>query len=280
MSSSTTSCGEEKKDDSIISLSPDAVAKRLRDKIRLQAESLLSRCDTVESSILAASRSRDASRQASRDPSLSRSSSRASLAAVDTTAAAATVTTAVVEGATPPTAIISGTDTPNSSNRPNSTSSSSELTKRLQKLAMDRQNSTLHNSNTERLRVIQSDDNNNNHNSHLRSVKTFAELNLPEHLLSALYQMGFDRPSAIQEEALPRILAGRNIIGQAQSGSGKVRNYCCVPYVLCCVLSLGFFNFGDGVAALIAILMLHAADAVCMRLLSLDFVSFLRARTR
>jgi len=35
--------------------------------------------------------------------------------------------------------------------------------------------------------------------------------------------MGFERPSAIQEEALPRILADppRNIIGQAQSGSGK-----------------------------------------------------------
>ena len=35
--------------------------------------------------------------------------------------------------------------------------------------------------------------------------------------------MGFDRPSAIQEEALPRILANppRNLIGQAQSGSGK-----------------------------------------------------------
>jgi len=35
--------------------------------------------------------------------------------------------------------------------------------------------------------------------------------------------MGFDRPSAIQEEALPRILAEppRNLIGQAQSGSGK-----------------------------------------------------------
>lgn len=35
--------------------------------------------------------------------------------------------------------------------------------------------------------------------------------------------MGFERPSAIQEEALPRILASppRNLIGQAQSGSGK-----------------------------------------------------------
>jgi len=38
-----------------------------------------------------------------------------------------------------------------------------------------------------------------------------------------IFAMGFDRPSAIQEEALPRILADppRNLIGQAQSGSGK-----------------------------------------------------------
>ena len=59
--------------------------------------------------------------------------------------------------------------------------------------------------------------------SHLSSVKTFQELNLPPYLLEAVFAMGFDRPSAIQEEALPRILADppRNLIGQAQSGSGK-----------------------------------------------------------
>jgi ATP-dependent RNA helicase DDX19/DBP5 len=57
----------------------------------------------------------------------------------------------------------------------------------------------------------------------LSSAKTFQELNLPKHLLDAIFAMGFDRPSAIQEEALPRILADppRNLIGQAQSGSGK-----------------------------------------------------------
>jgi len=66
--------------------------------------------------------------------------------------------------------------------------------------------------------VIQSDQ-----SSHLSSAKTFQELNLPKHLLDAIFAMGFDRPSAIQEEALPRILADppRNLIGQAQSGSGK-----------------------------------------------------------
>ncbi|KAL7579837.1 hypothetical protein ACA910_004850 [Epithemia clementina (nom. ined.)] len=90
---------------------------------------------------------------------------------------------------------------------------SNELTKRLQKLALERQK-----ENKDRLKVIQSDK-----SSHLSSVKTFQELNLPKHLLDAIFAMGFDRPSAIQEEALPRILAEppRNIIGQAQSGSGK-----------------------------------------------------------
>mmetsp|Transcript_34006 Transcript_34006/g.81406 ORF Transcript_34006/g.81406 Transcript_34006/m.81406 type:complete len:542 (+) Transcript_34006:229-1854(+) len=92
--------------------------------------------------------------------------------------------------------------------------SSEELTKRLQKLALDRQKE----STSERLKVVQSD-----HNSHLSSAKTFQELKLPDHLLKAIFEMGFDRPSAIQEEALPRILANppRNVIGQAQSGSGK-----------------------------------------------------------
>jgi ATP-dependent RNA helicase DDX19/DBP5 len=91
---------------------------------------------------------------------------------------------------------------------------SEELTKRLQKLALERQKE----STGDRLKVIQSDS-----SSHLTGAKTFQELNLPKHLLDALFAMGFDRPSAIQEEALPRILADppRNLIGQAQSGSGK-----------------------------------------------------------
>lgn len=92
---------------------------------------------------------------------------------------------------------------------------SEELTRRLQKLALDRQKENRH----ERLKVIQADE-----SSHLSSARTFQELNLPKHLLDAIFEMGFERPSAIQEEALPRILAKdkpRNLIGQAQSGSGK-----------------------------------------------------------
>ena len=92
-----------------------------------------------------------------------------------------------------------------------------ELTRRLQKLALERQKENKH----DRLKVIQADK-----GSVLSSVKSFQELNLPKHLLDALFAMGFDRPSAIQEEALPRILADppRNLIGQAQSG--RYVRYC------------------------------------------------------
>ena len=94
--------------------------------------------------------------------------------------------------------------------------SADELTKRLQRMAVDFQKQNA--DQKERLKVIQSDQ-----ESHLSSAKTFQELQLPDHLLKAVFEMGFERPSAIQEEALPRILANppRNVIGQAQSGSGK-----------------------------------------------------------
>ena len=95
---------------------------------------------------------------------------------------------------------------------PTNSHQSLELSRRLQQLALERQKQ----SEQKRLRVIQADA-----SSHLHSAKTFEELNLPDYLLQAIYQMGFDRPSAIQEETLPRLLDGRNVIAQAQSGSGK-----------------------------------------------------------
>lgn len=43
--------------------------------------------------------------------------------------------------------------------------------------------------------------------SPLYSVKTFEELRLPNELLNGLYAMGFQKPSKIQETALPILLA-------------------------------------------------------------------------
>ena len=51
--------------------------------------------------------------------------------------------------------------------------------------------------------------------------KTFADLGLSESTLHALRDVGYESPSAIQEQAIPSLLAGRDVIGQAQTGTGK-----------------------------------------------------------
>ncbi|XP_040182291.1 ATP-dependent RNA helicase DDX25-like [Rana temporaria] len=59
--------------------------------------------------------------------------------------------------------------------------------------------------------------------SPLYSVKSFEELRLKPELLKGVYEMGFNRPSKIQETALPMMLAypPQNLIAQSQSGTGK-----------------------------------------------------------
>ncbi|SGZ51457.1 CIC11C00000000174 [Sungouiella intermedia] len=60
-------------------------------------------------------------------------------------------------------------------------------------------------------------------NSPLFSVKSFDDLGLKEELLKGLYAMKFNKPSKIQEKALPLLLKNppTNMIGQSQSGTGK-----------------------------------------------------------
>ncbi len=52
-------------------------------------------------------------------------------------------------------------------------------------------------------------------------MTTFADLGLEPDLLSALADVGYESPSPIQEQAIPSLLEGLDVIGQAQTGSGK-----------------------------------------------------------
>jgi ATP-dependent RNA helicase DeaD len=52
-------------------------------------------------------------------------------------------------------------------------------------------------------------------------MTAFADLGLSESTLQALQDVGYEKPSPIQEQAIPPLLAGGDIIGQAQTGSGK-----------------------------------------------------------
>jgi ATP-dependent RNA helicase DeaD len=51
--------------------------------------------------------------------------------------------------------------------------------------------------------------------------KSFAELGLSESTQQALRDVGYESPSPIQQQAIPALLAGRDVIGQAQTGTGK-----------------------------------------------------------
>ncbi len=50
---------------------------------------------------------------------------------------------------------------------------------------------------------------------------TFPELGISPQLLKAIESLGFEQPSPIQEQAIPVGLAGRDLVGQSQTGSGK-----------------------------------------------------------
>ncbi|MDM8238362.1 DEAD/DEAH box helicase [Pseudoflavonifractor phocaeensis] len=50
---------------------------------------------------------------------------------------------------------------------------------------------------------------------------TFADLGLCPQILAALKEEGYEKPSPIQEQAIPPALAGRDVLGCAQTGTGK-----------------------------------------------------------
>ena len=50
---------------------------------------------------------------------------------------------------------------------------------------------------------------------------TFSDLGLNESILTALNDMGYEKPSPIQAACIPHLLEGRDVLGMAQTGSGK-----------------------------------------------------------
>ncbi|KAH9899716.1 DEAD-domain-containing protein [Cubamyces sp. BRFM 1775] len=56
-------------------------------------------------------------------------------------------------------------------------------------------------------------------------VSTFDDLGLKEDLLRGIYAYNFEKPSAIQQRAILPIIQGRDVIAQAQSGTGKTATF-------------------------------------------------------
>src|SRR5690606_2248580 len=55
----------------------------------------------------------------------------------------------------------------------------------------------------------------------IMSSSLFADLGLGAPILGALDDLGYEQPSPIQEQSIPLLLAGKNLLGVAQTGTGK-----------------------------------------------------------
>uniref|UniRef100_A0A0N4W204 RNA helicase n=1 Tax=Haemonchus placei TaxID=6290 RepID=A0A0N4W204_HAEPC len=58
-----------------------------------------------------------------------------------------------------------------------------------------------------------------------RIVASFDEMNLKENLLRGVYAFGYEKPSAIQQRAIVPCCTTRDVIAQAQSGTGKTATF-------------------------------------------------------
>jgi superfamily II DNA/RNA helicase len=56
-------------------------------------------------------------------------------------------------------------------------------------------------------------------------VTTFADLGLSEDILKAIQDVGYTTPTPIQEQAIPYVLQGRDLLGCAQTGTGKTAGF-------------------------------------------------------
>ena len=56
-------------------------------------------------------------------------------------------------------------------------------------------------------------------------IDSFDDMDLKENLLRGIYAYGFEKPSAIQKQAIMPCIEGFDVIGQAQSGTGKTATF-------------------------------------------------------
>lgn len=54
---------------------------------------------------------------------------------------------------------------------------------------------------------------------------SFNELGLSPHILRAVNELGYEQPTPIQQQAIPAILAGQDVLGGAQTGTGKTAGF-------------------------------------------------------
>ena len=62
----------------------------------------------------------------------------------------------------------------------------------------------------------------------------FQDLKIDDAILKAIHEIGYDQPTPIQEKAIPIVLEGHDLLGCAQTGTGRPLRFpspCCSAWV-------------------------------------------------
>ena len=71
----------------------------------------------------------------------------------------------------------------------------------------------------------ESDNNESDKKYEVEIIDSFEDLELKDELLRGIYAYGYEKPSSIQQKAILPLIEGRDVIGQAQSGTGKTATF-------------------------------------------------------
>ena len=85
----------------------------------------------------------------------------------------------------------------------------------------DQRNQIINNNDNSNDNNNDNNDNNDNSNDKYNELSSWDDLNIKRNLLRGIYAYGFETPSSIQRKAILPIISGRDMIAQAQSGTGK-----------------------------------------------------------
>ncbi len=82
-------------------------------------------------------------------------------------------------------------------------------------------------SNSDNLNTIGNEqDNNKEQTNNYKTIDSFEDLEIDQDIIRGVFSYGFERPSKIQSKAILPVIDGRDVIAQAQSGTGKTATFC------------------------------------------------------
>ena len=73
-------------------------------------------------------------------------------------------------------------------------------------------------------------------------ITSFDQMELAKPLLKALVDVGYESPSPIQAQTIPLLLEGRDVLGQAQTGTGKTAAFALPTNSSKCSLATSTFD--------------------------------------